>query len=138
MSQTFYGTDYSWLALDRHGLVGWFSLNNSGPVPQRLCEDPDGMLEHEVRLGEWVKSTGRPFQFGAGDSMWRDAAAVGVFPFDFDDKAQKYRVVAMPTSPVRPDDMPSNLRDLLVVQLATAEFVLGFVTPEQVDAAPAL
>jgi hypothetical protein len=138
MSQTFYGTDYSWLALDGRDAVGWLSLNMCGPVPERLCEDPDGMLEHEARLGVWVRSTGRAFRFGAGDSMWRDAAAVGVFPFDFDDKAQEYRLVVTPGRPVTGADVPSDLRELLVVKLVTADFSQGFVTPEHVDGALSL
>ena len=96
------------------------------------------MLEHEVRLGQWVKSTGRAFQFGAGDAMWRDAAAVGVFPFDFDDRVQQYRIVAMPKRIVAPEDLPTDLRALLVVKLPSADFAQGFVTPQQVDAALSL
>jgi hypothetical protein len=135
VSQTFYGTDYSWLAADADDSVGWFSLNMSGPVPDLLCDDPDRMLQHEERLGTWVRSMGWPFQFGAGDSMWRDAAAIGVYPFDFDDKAQQYRLVAPPASPVRVSQVSPDVREMLVVRLATARFSTGIVTTEDVSAA---
>jgi hypothetical protein len=71
-------------------------------------------------------------------ALTRDAAAVGVYPFDFHDKAQEYRIVKMPKRAVAPDDLPSDLRELLVVKLATAEFAQGVVTRAQIDGALSL
>jgi hypothetical protein len=131
--RTFHGTDYSWLAVDMRGHVGWFVLNMSGPVPEALEEE--GLIEHEDRLGEWVRSTGRAFAFGTGDSMWRDAAATGVFAFDFDDARARYRLVAAPRSPVLREATPDAVRALLTVRLPTADFATRVVTEAQVAAA---
>ena len=138
MVQTFDGTDYSWLAVDGQGYVGWFTLNSSGPVPNALAFDADRLIQHEARLGDWIRSTGREFEMGKGDSMWRDAAATGVFAFDFDDAKQRYRVVAAPRSPVLLEATPRPVRELLVVRLPTADFETGIVAPAGVAAAEPL
>lgn len=134
MSATLDGTDYSWLAVDARNAVGWFTVNGSGFVPDLLRDDPDQMKLHEIRLGHWVRSLGKPFRFGAGYSMWDDVAACGVYPFDFEESAQKYLPVAQPPVLVLVDELPFEVREVLVVRLPTARFAEGAVSIGDVSA----
>ena len=92
-------------------------------------------MKHEDLLGEWIRSAGRAFAFGKGDSMWQDAAAMGVFPFDFDRDEREYQLIARPTFAVLHEDMPEKLREVLIVHLEVANFAAGIVSPAQVASA---
>jgi hypothetical protein len=131
VSARFDGTDHSWLAVDADGSIGWFTVNGSGPVPETVRSQPDELLGHEERLARWVRASGRAFEFGAGDSMWRDAAAIGIYPFDFDDVSQRYTLVARPRDAVRITDAPVEIRSALVVSLP-CRFTTGCVLPATV------
>lgn len=64
--------------------------------------------------------------------MYQDAAAVGVFAFDWYEAAGVYRAVAMPASAVRAADTPAPIRELLVVRPLKANFASGQVGAAEV------
>lgn len=123
------GTDYSWLACDANSRVGWFTINGGGPVPDLLRRDTTFIDTHERALGAWIRAAGGRFEFGAGDSMWREAASAGVFPVDWERAAGRYELRARPLAPMTAVSLPSELSDLLTVRLAT-DFLLGEVSRE--------
>jgi hypothetical protein len=63
--------------------------------------------------------------------MWHDAAAAGVFAFDWSTTAGRYELLARPAAPISIEDLPASLRQLCVVRLPTS-FVTGHVTSDAI------
>lgn len=124
------GSDYSWLAVDQHQRVGWFTINGAGRVPHEL-RDPALLNRHEDSLAAFVRASGLRFGFGEGDQMWHDTAACGIFAFDWSTATDRYELLAQPAAPISIDDLPMPLQQLCVVRLPTA-FALGHVTSDAV------
>jgi hypothetical protein len=121
------GSDYSWLACDARSRVGWFTINGGGPVPSALRHDRAFIETHEGALAAWVRGMGGRFEFGAGDSMWLDAASAGIFAFDWEPAADRYVLRERPPAPVSMVSLPPELRAVLTVRLAT-NFLSGAVS----------
>ena len=125
MTDALAGSDWSWIGIDGGGRLGWFTLNGAGPAPAALGGDPSVLTYSEARLAAWVRANGRAFEFGAGEAMWQDLAALGVFAFDFYGAADEYRAVARPVRPlsVVPDELAG-----VVVRMPAADFDTGRVS----------
>jgi hypothetical protein len=125
MTDALAGSDFSWIGIDTAGRLGWFTLKGVGPAPTALEGDPSALISAEASMARWVRANGRAFEFGAGDTMWHDVAALGVFAFDFCGPADEYRAVAVPKSPLL--DPPVDL-EAVAVQLSAADFGIGCVS----------
>lgn len=125
MTDALAGSDFSWIGIDAAGRLGWFTLNGTGAAPIALEGGPSALISAEASLTRWVRANGRAFEFGAGDAMWHDVAALGVFAFDFCDRADEYRAVAVPLRPLL--ELPNDLQ-ALAVRLPTADFGTGRVS----------
>ena len=110
-----YGSDASWLATDERGRVAWLTTNGSGPIPVVLAPFVPSLHRIEDAFGNFVRSRGRPFEFGAGESQWQDAAAVGVFAFDWDAGQAAYVLRARPEQPVYSYGLPDDCRPTCVL-----------------------
>lgn len=126
----FEGTDHSWLAQDRVGHVGWFTVNADGPVPRALHDADLGA--HEELLAAWLQARGLPFRPGPDPekSMWHDAAAAGIFGYDGSRETLDYALEVRPARPLHHADLPDELRAISFVRLD-----VEFATTDTIEAA---
>jgi hypothetical protein len=66
--------------------------------------------------------------------MWRDAAACGVFAFDWSTSTDRYELRARPVTPIAVEALPTALRALCLMQLPTV-FGMGAVAPDVIRSA---
>jgi hypothetical protein len=133
--QTFEGTDFSWIAVDAAERLGWFTINGFGAVPASIGDDPAELERQEDALGEWIRAAGRPFEVGAGDSMWLDAAAVGVSPSTLIEPRGSTASMAEPRTAVTRSELPVRMQEVLTLWIPDADFGRGVVSCDEVHAA---
>ena len=102
------GSDASWLAVDREGQVGWFTIFGAGPTPSRFGVLFEDLAEHERELRRWLITAGSPAERDCVDPA--HAAAAGLYALDYDAKTRAYRPTACPQTPIHVESLPEPLR----------------------------
>lgn len=97
--------DTQWFAVDKNGLVGFFSTGAGGAVPM-TAHCPEDPTEDLARI------TGRELDYGEFEGA---AGAAGLFVFSCDDEtcATPYERTHKPKSPLHIDQLPPDLRQAI-------------------------
>ncbi len=108
----FSGLEFDWLACDSDGFVALFSTAGFGPVPEELpamVDAVDAVLDRMRAL----PLTGD--EHGTADpDEWIAAAQRGFFAFDWAHGHDRYEVEALPTRPVRIDEIQDEaIREMI-------------------------
>src|SRR5687767_7294422 len=98
------GFEHAWLAVDVDGHVALFTTAGGGYVPPESLADADGYeaaIDEILAIAPFTRALREP-SIGAGlESTWRRMAERGCFAFDSDVLGGPYRLVAVPSEPVR-------------------------------------
>jgi len=114
------GYEYDWIACDEDGFVGMFSTAGGGYAPVAYLAETDLHQEavDEVLRRDKVTSADMSPSVAEGlQNPWKELAERGVFSYDADYTGEPYRLVGVPTAPVRLDEL----------HLLTEKVVMGVV-----------
>jgi hypothetical protein len=103
------GYEYDWLATDAGGHAGIFSTAGGGYVPPEVLRDLDAhyaAIALLMSLPESCVPASAPTMSAAYINSWAMAAARGLFAFDGDFLGGPYRLVGVPTTPIRASALP--------------------------------
>jgi hypothetical protein len=126
----FAGTDLAWLAQDRAGHVGIFTVNDQGAVPAPL-HDTD-LDAHETILAAWIRARGLERRPGPDPEAVHplDAADAGLFVYDASRETCHYELEVRPERPILHADLPEELRASSHVRLP-----VDFASADVIEAA---
>jgi hypothetical protein len=112
----FWGVEYSWLAVDNAGHIGFFCTAGAGPVPlicvknEELFEDAYELIEAQLKSSETVQVRG----FDVSTSMWSTVASRGIYAFDWNEEQNKYVQIYYPKTPKKILDIENVFRNEIV------------------------
>lgn len=123
-------TDWDWFAVDAEGRIGHFTTAGMRSLPRTVKQDKEATLALIDYFGKAPKSIPyvvRPEAKRDADGWPNDAArswylrdfiqmaSAGLFSYDtYTDGRSDYFLVAFPISPLRVDQLPLEIRDLVI------------------------
>ena len=127
------GLDLDWFALDAQGNVGHFTTGGCGALPRSAAASRDDLRRvHEYVLSlpeigagllneDWLKglrlAPAAKTEPRENYREWTASAARGLYAYDFiEDQRRRprpYRVVARPEVPLKADELPPEIRDIV-------------------------
>lgn len=110
------GFEFDWLASDADGHVALFSTAGGGYAPEEFLRDTDAhdaAIEGILASPASTKARVAPALPAGLRNTWREMAERGVFAFDSDANGGRYRLVAVPETPVRVAELPDTAAEVV-------------------------
>lgn len=108
----FWGSEYSWMAVDNVGHIGFFCTAGFGPVPL-ICSKNEEMFDDAFELIEAQVKSSETIQVRGFDVSTRKPSTVayrGIFSFDWDDETKRYALIYYPKTPKQILDIEDDFR----------------------------
>src|SRR5690349_17697524 len=110
------GTEYDWLGSDGESHVALFCTAGGGYAPDAFLQDTDA---HDAAIAAILALPASTRALSAPElgpdyvNTWKLVAERGLFAFDADVSGGPYYRSAVPETPVRLDQLPAAVRDVL-------------------------
>jgi hypothetical protein len=139
--------DWDWYAFDQDGMVGHFATAGRRKLPKTVLQDRDGALrliqyfdeEAAKRSPYVIRAEAEADAGGWKDELDRarylrsfvDMGSKGLFSYDtFLSRPDEYYLVASPGTPLHIDQLPNEIRDMIVRTKSTYLFAKSTYIPE--------
>ena len=101
--------EFDWVASDSKGKVAIFSTAGKGPIPVNVSEDGE-FLEEIIETIRQLPACCKAIQVSdcGHCTDWLEVSKRGFFGFDWDSRRKGYRLISLPESPLKLENIKVN------------------------------